>query len=231
MDMETAVNRVADVGQGLAFEADLFADPAQRIALWQCNSPALVTPKSYRKRAGFEEAVARSGARGWPVALRPSGGGTVPQGPGVLNLVMALTVPQGFGIHQGYQLLCDPIIALGQSLGLDLRPGATPDSFCDGEWNLSSQGRKMVGTAQRLRPLKERRVRIMAHALILMDGPVEPGAEAVDAFHRDLGLDPVRSEVHTTLQAECKTRLPDEAEIARLLTAHAEQAVRDRLGE
>lgn len=218
---------VADVSEGLALEARAFSASDPVAALWQSAEPALVCPKAYRKRDGFAEAVERSAARGWPVALRPTGGGTVPQTPGGLNLVMALTIPQIFGIAEGYRLLCEPIIALGRDLGLHLRPGATPDSFCDGDWNLSSRGRKMVGTAQRLRPLRQGRVRMLAHALILTEGPVGPGAAAVDAFHRDLGLAPVRAEVHTTLNEELGPRMPSTGDLVRALYSGATRTLAD----
>ena len=206
----TSVN---DVAEGLALEAGLFAEAGQGVGLWQSTTPALVCPRTYRKRDGFQTAIQNSADRGWPVHMRPSGGGTVPLGPGVLNMVMALTIPQSFGITNGYKMLCEPIIRLGERLGLVLEPGATPESFCDGDWNLSFEGRKIVGTAQRLRPLRQGRVRFLGHALILLDGDVTPGAEAVDAFHRDLGLDPIRSDVHMTLQDAMDGPLPALSEI------------------
>lgn len=223
--MNATLRQVDTVEEGLAFEAELFSSAEQHVAVWQSATPALVAPKAYQQRSGMEAAMQRSAERDWPVYMRPSGGGTVPLGPGVLNLVMALTVPQGFGIHTGYQLLCEPIIAFGQTHGLDLTPGATPDSFCDGDWNLSAHHRKLVGTAQRLRPLRQGRVRLLAHALILAHDPVEVGAEAVDHFHRDLGLDPIRSDVHTTLQAELGHFLPTLDQIAAELIENAHEAI------
>ena len=223
--MDATLQRFETVEHGLAFEAELFTSSEQCVAVWQSATPALVAPKAYQQRSGIDTAMERSAKRGWPVYMRPSGGGTVPLGSGVLNLVMALTVPQGFGIHAGYQLLCEPIIAFGQTHGLDLSPGATPDSFCDGDWNLSAHHRKLVGTAQRLRPLRQGRVRLLAHALILAHDPVDVRAEAVDHFHRDLGLDPIRSDVHTTLQSELGNLLPSLDQIASELTENAHEAI------
>ena len=219
---------VKDVEEGLILEAGLFSDTGQGVHLWQSAKPALVCPRTYRKRDGFQEAIENSAARGWPVLMRPSGGGTVPLWPGVLNMVMALTVPQSFGILNGYQMLCEPIIRLGDELGLHLEPGATPDSYCDGDWNLSFEGRKIVGTAQRLRPLRQGRVRLLGHALILVDGDVEPGALAVDAFHRDLGLDPIRADVHMTLRDAANGSLPDLNKIAGVLQREALMSIQKR---
>ena len=41
--------------------------------------------------------------------------------------------------------------------------------------------------------------RILAHALILVEGDLAAGAAAVDAFHRDLSLGPIDENVHATL--------------------------------
>lgn len=223
--MTVALHRVAEAAEGLALEARLFAAPEPCVALWHATSPALVCPAAYRHRAGFVSAAQRSRARGWPVLTRPTGGGTVPQGAGVLNLAMAMTVDRGFRIEDGYRLITSPIQIVGARFGLRMETGPTPDSFCDGTWNLSSHGRKLVGTAQRWRPLADGRARILAHALILTHGPV--AAETVDAFHADLGFGPVRREAHTTLEEELGPQGPELDQLAAAL----EHAARHALAE
>jgi lipoate-protein ligase A len=124
----------------------------------------------------------------------------VPQGPGVSNIVLAFNAPRKFTIEDAYRLLVDVIVRGFGALGQNLRPGETPGSFCDGAWNLSLAGRKLVGTAQHWRPVRGQRPRVLAHAMILTDDP-GPGAQAIAEMHRDLGLGPIAPEVHTSIRS------------------------------
>jgi lipoate-protein ligase A len=114
----------------------------------------------------------------------------------VLNLALAFTADRTFSIEDGYRLITRII---QNAIPAGWATGATPNSFCDGAWNLSLNGRKVVGTAQRIRPVGNGQRRILAHALILVEGDLAAGAAAVDAFHRDLSLGPIDAGVHTTL--------------------------------
>jgi len=64
--------------------------------LWQAPV-SLVVPSSYLRHAQLEAARADFAARGCPVWLRLSGGGLVPQGPGIVNLSLAYPVRGGAG--------------------------------------------------------------------------------------------------------------------------------------
>ena len=142
---------VADTGAGLEMEAELFSAQETGACLWSAAQPAVVCPGAYKNHHGFEKAAAASAERGWPVLTRPTGGGAVPQGPGVINLAMAITVDTGFTIEDGYRLITRPIRNRLEQEGLQTATGTTPGSFCDGAWNLSISGQKVVGTAQRWR--------------------------------------------------------------------------------
>ena len=181
---------------GLAAEAAL---PVPGCLLWQAAAQAIVAPQALAQRAGFAAAAEASAARGWPVLLRGSGGGAVPQGPGVLNLALCWPVLPEDSIDGFYRRLCAPIVEALAGLGLRAEPGATPDSFCDGSFNLAISGRKIVGTAQRWRAGGGAR-RVLAHALVLVDPPLDAGVAAVAALHADLGLGSVRREVHAALR-------------------------------
>ncbi|MEP2427969.1 MAG: hypothetical protein ABJH99_18295, partial [Tateyamaria sp.] len=109
---------------------------------------------------------------------------------------LAFTADRTFTIEDGYRLITRII---QNAIPAGWATGATPNSFCDGAWNLSLNSRKVVGTAQRIRPLGNGQRRILAHALILVEGDLAAGAAAVDAFHRDLSFDPIDAGVHTTL--------------------------------
>jgi hypothetical protein len=119
--------------------------------LWQ-SSRGLVVPRTYAARPGFEAACAASAARGWPVHVRQSGGGVVPQGPGILNLSLAQAL-QGRPLDHSealYQRLCGLIAGALLFSGIEARAQAVEGSFCDGRFNLAvgSPARKVAGTAQ-----------------------------------------------------------------------------------
>ncbi|MEM8970485.1 MAG: hypothetical protein AAGD43_00270 [Pseudomonadota bacterium] len=198
--MTSTENRVAYAEDGLAIEAEIYTATGAASALWMSETSAIVCPRSLTRRAGFAEAARQSKDRGWPVYLRRSGGGAVPEGPGVLNVALGMTQARGFTIEAGYRMLSDVIrAALGQD-GDRLESGDTTGSFCDGAWNLMVGGRKVAGLAQQLRPLPDEKLRILAHAMILVDGDVVEGAGAVDRLHKDLGLPTIRADTHTTLE-------------------------------
>ena len=194
--MNAPLTYVEDVAEGLALEAAAFGAQNSVTCLWSPRRRALVCPKSLRRRPGFDAAKRNSASRGWPLHLRPTGGGAVPQGPGVLNLALAFTADLTFTIEDGYRLITDII---RDAIPADWATGVTPYSFCDGTWNLSLKGRKVVGTAQRIRPVGNGKRRILAHALVLVEGDLAAGTVAVDAFHSDLSLGPIDVDVHTTL--------------------------------
>lgn len=198
--MTRVLHQFPTVAEGLALEADLFAAQEAGVGLWTSACNALVCPAAFGKRSGFGAASAQATSDGWPVFCRPTGGGAVPQGPGVLNLALAFTAPRSFTIDEGYRLITRIIRGGLGALGHRLTAGPTPDSFCDGDWNLSVAGKKVVGTAQRWRPVGPDATRVLAHALILVAGPIPPGARAVGAFNADLGLGGVAPEAHTTLE-------------------------------
>lgn len=194
--MSSTLNHVGGVADGLALEAEAFTAEGVSICLWSPRRRALVCPANLRRKPGFDDARRNSAARGWPLHLRPTGGGAVPQGPGALNLALAFTAGRTFTIDDGYRLITQII---RNAIPAPWTTGATPNSFCDGAWNLSLSDRKVVGTAQRVRPIGGGQRRILAHALILVEGDVVEGAGAVGAFHGDLGLGPIEADVHTTL--------------------------------
>lgn len=160
------------------------------VRIWATRR-ALVAPFSYHKKHRFAQAVRVSAERGWPVAVRKSGGGVTPQGPGILNVSLGLmTCPRRpVSINQAYELLTRPIIEALADLGIvaDCKP--VPDSFCDGRFNIAVGDRKLVGTAQRRTAVSQERQQsgILAHALILFDVDAEATSSAINDFQEFLG--------------------------------------------
>ncbi|WP_170334859.1 lipoyl protein ligase domain-containing protein [Ruegeria arenilitoris] len=224
--MTGLLRQFSSPAEGLAFEAKLFSARESAVGLWASENDALVCPASYRKYYGLKDASSHSLKRGWPVFTRPTGGGAVPQGSGVVNLAIAFTAPRGFTINDGYRLITGIIRNGLGSTGVRLATGPTPTSFCDGDWNLSIQGKKVVGTAQRWKPLGETNTRVLAHALILTRGSVEPGARAVDAFNADLGLGAVSCAAHTSLERAIEKNMRAPRALVQELHAASVSALR-----
>ncbi|CAM5193539.1 hypothetical protein CDEF62S_02602 [Castellaniella defragrans] len=141
--------------------------------LWQAQR-GLVVPRTYAARPGFAQVQARFADEGWPIHVRQSGGGVVPQGPGILNLSLAQCF-EGRPLDHAdalYRHLCEIIQAALRDLGIPTLTQAVEGSFCDGRYNLAvpSPARKVVGTAQvwRRAPGRTSAIQVgLVHALIL----------------------------------------------------------------
>jgi lipoate-protein ligase A len=152
-------------------------------ALWTAP-PGLVAPLSYRCYAQLEAASAASSAQGWPVRLRRSGGGVVPQGPGILNVTLAYPCAGVVGVmaERVYDHLCQLLTNALARLGIAAFPSTVQGSFCDGRFNLAvihqDSARKIAGTAQYWRRANGRQA-VLAHALLLVDSdPLYLSAQA-----------------------------------------------------
>lgn len=163
----------------------------QATAVLWTGQRALVAPLSYRRHATLDAACDASKARGWPVRLRRSGGGVVPQGPGILNVTLAYPCMGAAGdmAEPVYTHLCQLIAKALAGLGITAQAGSVQGSFCDGRFNLavSHQGlvRKIAGTAQYWRRAAGRQA-VLAHALLLVDtDPADLSAQA-NQFEDDL---------------------------------------------
>jgi len=166
----------ADFDQILLQQA---AQGAPIAAVWQAHQ-SLVVPRTYRRFATFDQACQASAAAGWPVVVRQSGGGSVPQGGGIVNFSVAQSM-QGQALRHTdavYQSLCRIVAAALHPLGIDTHPTAVPGAFCDGRYNLAVTTpvglRKVAGTAQLWRRITSTADAppvqvVLAHAVILAD--------------------------------------------------------------
>ncbi len=164
-----------------------------RAVLW-CAPRGLVAPLSYRRHAAFDAACADFGAAGWPVRMRRSGGGVVPQGPGLLNLSLAYCPGGAPGrcADAVYAHLCATLVQALGWLGIETHARSVRGSFCDGRFNLAvltNEGdRKIAGTAQYWRRDGERHA-VLAHAVLLLEADTELLTEKANAFEAALGSD------------------------------------------
>lgn len=216
----------------------------QQVAQLWVGPQSLVVPRSYRRHSGFEAARAHFAAEGWPVHVRPSGGGLVPQGPGILNLSLAYAV-QGLlsdWAEPVYRHLCELLRGALLSLGLVTHWQAVQGSFCDGRFNLAwsnpsgapaSPARKIAGTAQYWRVLPAegaapRRHAVLAHAVLLVDADLAAANARANAFEQAIAsgrrYDPARTvSVAEALWPKTVPALMDE--VQRLLREALAQTV------
>jgi len=184
----------ADFDQTLLQQA---AEGTPLAAVWQAHQ-SLVVPRTYRRFAAFDAACRISAAGGWPVVVRQSGGGLVPQGGGIVNFSVVQRV-QGPALAQTdaiYQALCRIVSQALRRLGVESFPAAVPGAFCDGRYNLavaSATGlRKIAGTAQvwrRITPTTGGAAVqvVLAHALILVEVNAARLVQHLNAFEDALG--------------------------------------------
>jgi len=166
--------------------------------MWQ-SGQGLVVPRTYRRYADFDAACERFGREGWPVSVRLSGGGIVPQGPGILNLSLAWQA-EGKpldGSDEAYLLLCRILADAIRPFGIDSHPAPVAGSFCDGRFNLAigaaARVRKVAGTAQLWRRVPGATADgqtvqvVMAHALVLAQVDVAAVTARANLFESLLG--------------------------------------------
>lgn len=185
---------IAPSASPLADEA-LLAPAAQApiACLWQ-SAPGLVVPRTYAAHPGFAAVQARFAAQGCPIHVRQSGGGIVPQGPGILNLSLAQVFTGRPLDHSEilYRHLCALISQALATFGIAASAQAVEGSFCDGRYNLAvlAPPRKIAGTAQVWRRIPEQtpdRHIGLAHALILVQGDPAELTTRANALEAALG--------------------------------------------
>jgi lipoate-protein ligase A len=155
--------------------------------LWS-GTQGFVVPRSTTRLPNFEAACAQSAAAGWPVQVRASGGGLVPQGPGVVNLSLVWRTDEAVpsGTDTIYRDLTHDLAAALARLALAAEPRAVEGSFCDGRFNLAVGPRKVAGTAQAWRRVGGVPV-VLAHAVLLVDADVEALTARANEFEAAAG--------------------------------------------
>ncbi|MDL2338173.1 MAG: lipoate--protein ligase family protein, partial [Pseudomonadota bacterium] len=138
--------------QPLAIEQDLLDSAAVGQAaacVWE-PSASLVVPSTYQRYERFPMLCERFERRGWPVYVRRSGGGLVPQDRGVVNISLAWRTDTDManGTTRVYQSLCRLLQDAVAPFDIELQAQAVSGSFCDGRFNLALGGCKVAGTAQ-----------------------------------------------------------------------------------
>lgn len=193
----------------IAAEPGLLPLATRPVAQLWSTPQCLVVPRSYRQFTDFDAARAEFAARGCPVFERPSGGGLVPQGPGILNLSLAypLSGPPGQWMEPVYLHLCRLLQQSLRAFGIETQWQAVSGSFCDGRFNLAwgaaREARKIAGTAQYWRRLPASADpaapghAVLAHAVLLVEPDLAAAHAWANAFEQAIGsgrrYDPART--------------------------------------
>lgn len=166
-------------------------------ALWR-SKQALVVPKSATHRENFEQACDFCETQGWPVVVRSTGGELTPQNEGFINLSIVLKCKKNqLSIKDSYQVICQAIIQWLGQYGIKGSCSSIDGAFCDGEFNVVIDGKKLVGTAQRWKKITNPAVRddgsdmaLLMHAVILCDGDLPSMWNISNAFYKTCNLKP-----------------------------------------
>jgi lipoate-protein ligase A len=191
----------------------------QCLLLWQAKQPTLVLPAG-KKWPESEELINQLSATHWLLHSRKTGGAPVPQCPGVINLSHIYLWPNDspYSIIQAYENLCSVLHTFFMHFNLPSQAHATQFSYCDGDYNININGKKIVGTAQRIILKKGGGKIVLAQAFILIDVILEQLIQPVNLCYRlSDKSERVKAEVHTALFENINER-PSIDELYQLLT-------------
>ena len=182
-------------------EDGLYARAAdgEAVALLWHSPQSLVVPGNYKRFARLEAVSAEFASAGCPVFLRRSGGGLVPQGPGIINISLAYPMWRTLGEAAGevYEHLCAILSDALGDMGVPTGWQAVEGSFCDGRYNLAcgegEGARKIAGTAQYWRSVANQPADgprchvVLAHAVLLVDVDLTMAHQYANRFEAALG--------------------------------------------
>jgi lipoate-protein ligase A len=144
-------------------------------------------------RAEFAAAAEASAARDWPVVVRRTGGGPVPQGPETLNISLAFASAreQAPTIDTTFRDFAGRLIAALAACNVTAEIGEIEGSCCPGRYDIAIAGRKIIGIAQRRRQGKHGEsllTAILVHAIFWLEGNLTEGIDALERFLAEAGV-------------------------------------------
>lgn len=150
------------------------------VHIWQ-HPQAFVMGLRDRKLPYAEEAMQWLRELGYSVGVRNSGGAAVPLDTGVVNVsvVMPLSEAQGqLHFHEDFKRMVRLIQASIRPWAANAESGEIEGSYCPGEYDVSIQGLKFCGIAQRRR-LKA----YIVSAFVVVEGKGDERAHLVREFY------------------------------------------------
>jgi lipoate-protein ligase A len=197
----------SDIAEEMALLEDVLAHPERGVLrLWR-TSPCLVVTSLLAHRPEFGAAAEASAKRGWPVVVRRTGGGPVPQTAGTLNVSLAYATPrdQTPGIDAAFRHFADAMLSALQSCGVTAVVGEIEGSCCPGRYDIAIGTKKIIGIAQRRRQgAKDGALlsAVLVHAMVWVEGELNPEIDQLERFLDEAGARTTfRREVMGTLQA------------------------------
>jgi lipoate-protein ligase A len=201
----------SDIAEEMQLLEDVLARPERGVLrLWR-TSPCLVVTSLLAHRPEFGAAAEASAKRGWPVVVRRTGGGPVPQTSGTLNVSLAYATPrdQTPGIDAAFRHFADAMLSALQSCGVTAVVGEIEGSCCPGRYDIAiptdQGGKKIIGIAQRRRQgAKDGALlsAVLVHAMVWVEGELNPEIDQLERFLDEAGARiHFRREVMGTLQA------------------------------
>ncbi len=186
----------------------------QALLLWQTEDKTVVLPASKKWQAN-SELVTQLQKNGWGILPRRTGGAPVPQTSGVINLshIYLYNKHSPDLIKQGYEDLCSVLTSFFKQLNIDVDIHATPYSYCDGSYNVNIQGKKIIGTAQRILTTQSKAKVVLVQACILIDVAIEELIYPINVcYELNQHDERIKPEVHTCL-AQHLTTVPTTEEL------------------
>lgn len=209
-----------EITTGLQMEEDIYSEISNREVdlgyfLWR-SKKALVVPRSATRKEKFELASEKSARRGWPVVVRSTGGELTPQCESFFNLSIFLRCKdKQISIKESYLIICSAIIGWLKEMGIQGDCASIDGAFCDGDFNVNIDGKKLVGTAQRWRKVKSDASSVdekalLLHAVILCDGDINSLFDISNEFYEMCGTDPfIVKDKHVSLGQIMESDVPD----------------------
>jgi lipoate-protein ligase A len=196
----------SDIAGEMTLLEDVLEHPERGLLrLWR-TSPCLVVTALLAQRPGFAAAAEASAERGWPVVVRRTGGGPVPQTRGTLNVSLAYASPrdQAPSIDAAFKQFADALLDALKTCGVAAQVGEIEGSCCPGRYDIAVGRQKIIGIAQRRRQgSKDGHLlsAVLVHAMVWVEGELNPEIDQLERFLEETGAPAkFRREVMGTLQ-------------------------------
>ena len=196
----------SDIAGEMALLDDVLTQPERGVLrLWR-TSPCLVVTPLLANRPAFAAAAEASARRGWPVVVRRTGGGPVPQTSGTLNVSLAYAVARDRvpSIDAAFKQFADGLLAALKTFGAVGAVGEIEGSCCPGRYDIAIGGQKIIGIAQRRRQgAKDGQLlaAVLVHAMVWAEGSLNPEIDLLERFLEEAGAPTkFRRDVMGTLQ-------------------------------
>ncbi|WP_321389783.1 lipoate--protein ligase family protein [Emcibacter sp.] len=181
------------------------------IRLWT-NHTTIVVPGRDSRVPEFPQACEIMKKHGIGVAVRTSGGTAVLHSSRVLNASVIFPIPktEKVSMETGYEKLRILFDLLVPELAGRAYFSSVPGAYCDGDYNLVVDGRKIAGTAQRIKSAgtKVDHRTVLAHMSLLVDIDAPEMERTINLYYEALQSETrVAEGVSTGIDRLCSDKL------------------------